>query len=44
MIQTREIRMRREEALLAMRTNDGLVDRAWALWRQRAMGQAGGGK
>lgn len=34
----------REEALLAMRTNDGLVDRPWALWRQRAMGQAGGGK
>ena len=29
-----------EEAAAAARTNDGLVDRPWALWKQRAMGKA----
>jgi HCOMODA/2-hydroxy-3-carboxy-muconic semialdehyde decarboxylase len=28
-----------EEAAAAARTNDALVDRPWALWRQRAMGR-----
>jgi HCOMODA/2-hydroxy-3-carboxy-muconic semialdehyde decarboxylase len=28
-----------EEATAAMHTNDGLVDRPWALWRQQAMGK-----
>jgi ribulose-5-phosphate 4-epimerase/fuculose-1-phosphate aldolase len=27
------------EAAAAMKTNDGLVDRPWALWKQRAMGK-----
>jgi HCOMODA/2-hydroxy-3-carboxy-muconic semialdehyde decarboxylase len=26
-----------EEAAAATKTNDGLVDRPWALWKQRAM-------
>ena len=30
-----------EEAAAAMKTNDGLVDRPWALWKQRAMGKSG---
>jgi ribulose-5-phosphate 4-epimerase/fuculose-1-phosphate aldolase len=29
-----------EEAAAATKTNDGLVDRPWELWRQRAMGKA----
>jgi ribulose-5-phosphate 4-epimerase/fuculose-1-phosphate aldolase len=29
-----------EEAAAAAKTNDGLVDRPWALWKQRAMGKA----
>ncbi len=29
-----------EEAAAATRTNDALVDRPWALWKQRAMGKA----
>jgi ribulose-5-phosphate 4-epimerase/fuculose-1-phosphate aldolase len=28
-----------EEAAAATKTNDGLVDRPWALWKQRAMGK-----
>jgi ribulose-5-phosphate 4-epimerase/fuculose-1-phosphate aldolase len=28
-----------EEAAAAAKTNDGLVDRPWALWKQRAMGK-----
>jgi ribulose-5-phosphate 4-epimerase/fuculose-1-phosphate aldolase len=28
------------EAAAAAKTNDGLVDRPWALWKQRAMGKA----
>jgi HCOMODA/2-hydroxy-3-carboxy-muconic semialdehyde decarboxylase len=28
------------EAAAAMKTNDGLVDRPWALWKQRAMGKS----
>jgi ribulose-5-phosphate 4-epimerase/fuculose-1-phosphate aldolase len=32
------IYLEREEGRLAMVTNDGAVDRAWALWRQEAMG------
>jgi ribulose-5-phosphate 4-epimerase/fuculose-1-phosphate aldolase len=28
-----------EEAARAMRTNDGLVDRPWALWREKVMGK-----
>ena len=27
------------EAAAAMKTNDGLVDRPWELWKQRAMGK-----
>jgi ribulose-5-phosphate 4-epimerase/fuculose-1-phosphate aldolase len=30
-----------EEAAAAAKTNDGLVDRPWALWKQRAMGKTG---
>lgn len=30
--------LNREEAAAATKTNDGLVDRPWALWKQRAMG------
>jgi predicted DNA-binding protein (UPF0251 family) len=26
-----------QEAAAAMKTNDALVDRPWALWKQRAM-------
>lgn len=29
-----------EEAAAAAKTNDGLVDRPWALWKQRAMGKS----
>jgi ribulose-5-phosphate 4-epimerase/fuculose-1-phosphate aldolase len=29
-----------QEAAAAAKTNDGLVDRPWALWKQRAMGKA----
>jgi ribulose-5-phosphate 4-epimerase/fuculose-1-phosphate aldolase len=29
-----------EEAAAASKTNDGLVDRPWALWKQRAMGKS----
>jgi ribulose-5-phosphate 4-epimerase/fuculose-1-phosphate aldolase len=29
-----------EEAAAAAKTNDGLVERPWALWKQRAMGKA----
>jgi ribulose-5-phosphate 4-epimerase/fuculose-1-phosphate aldolase len=29
-----------EEAAAATKTNDGLVDRPWELWKQRAMGKA----
>lgn len=32
------IYLEREEGRLAMLINDGAVDRAWALWRQQAMG------
>ena len=28
-----------EEAAAAAKTNDGLVERPWALWRRRAMGK-----
>jgi HCOMODA/2-hydroxy-3-carboxy-muconic semialdehyde decarboxylase len=27
-----------QEAAAAAKTNDGLVDRPWSLWKQRAMG------
>jgi HCOMODA/2-hydroxy-3-carboxy-muconic semialdehyde decarboxylase len=30
-----------EEAAAAAKTNDGLVERPWALWKQRAMGKGG---
>ena len=30
-----------EEAAAAAKTNDALVDRPWALWKQRAMGKSG---
>jgi HCOMODA/2-hydroxy-3-carboxy-muconic semialdehyde decarboxylase len=30
-----------EEAAAAMKTNDGQVDRPWALWKLRAMGKGG---
>jgi HCOMODA/2-hydroxy-3-carboxy-muconic semialdehyde decarboxylase len=33
------IYLEREEGRLAMLINDGAVDRAWALWRQEAMGK-----
>jgi HCOMODA/2-hydroxy-3-carboxy-muconic semialdehyde decarboxylase len=29
-----------EEAAAAAKTNDGLVDRPWELWKQRAMGKS----
>ncbi len=29
-----------QEAAAAMKTNDGLVERPWALWKQRAMGKS----
>jgi HCOMODA/2-hydroxy-3-carboxy-muconic semialdehyde decarboxylase len=29
-----------EEAATAAKTNDGLVDRPWELWKQRAMGKS----
>lgn len=32
-----------QEAAAAMRTNDGQVERPWALWRQRALGERAGG-
>jgi hypothetical protein len=28
-----------EEAAAAMKTNDALVERPWALWKQHAMGK-----
>jgi ribulose-5-phosphate 4-epimerase/fuculose-1-phosphate aldolase len=31
------------EEAAAAKTNDGLVDRPWALWKQRAMGKASAG-
>jgi ribulose-5-phosphate 4-epimerase/fuculose-1-phosphate aldolase len=31
--------LNKEEAAAAAKTNDALVDRPWALWKQRAMGK-----